>query len=469
MFYFLASLFALTLLLSLVLLLGVLCRPLIWRKNISAIKVFCATWYIPYFIFFFFFTGPTDLTIYPSQESSPYRLPWKAGISRFVSQGNRSFTSHRAEHLYAWDFVMPLGAEIVAARDGKVIKIEQSFSGVGLNSNFIWIKHEDGQISNYGHIQKNGALVKEGDDVQSGQPIALNGMVGETSLPHVHFVVFNSDGTQSIPISFNDVPGGVPHAGHFYRSENDRKPNFQTLFHDRDGCFIMKQLSTGRIVKSYNSNRCAQRFSPNSTFKIPAALMAFENGIFETADQLIKWDGKKYSRKEENQDQTPFSWMDQSVVWPTQVIMRKMIDKKRRKYLDEFKYGNQDFSGGVTTAWLDSSLKISADEQIAFLTRFWQETLPLSKSTFENTKKILFIKKLNSTAELYGKTGTSCAIEGCEVKIGRRRGWFVGIVKTPADNYVFAANAEDLKPRPGYAGPRLRKDVTEAFGHMNLK
>ena len=115
---------------------------------------------------------------------------------------------------------MPLGAEIVAARDGKVMKVVQNFSGVGLNPNYIWIQHQDGEISNYGHIQQNSALVKVGDFVHSGQPIALNGMVGETTLPHLHFVVFNRDASESIPVSFKDVPGGVPFAGHFYTSEN---------------------------------------------------------------------------------------------------------------------------------------------------------------------------------------------------------------------------------------------------------
>ncbi len=117
---------------------------------------------------------------------------------------------------------MPLGAEIVAARDGKVIKVVQNFSGVGLEPNYIWIQHEDGQISNYGHIQQNSALVIEGDEVRSGQPIALNGMVGQTTLPHVHFVVFNKDATESIPVSFHDVPGGVAFAGHFYTSGNSQ-------------------------------------------------------------------------------------------------------------------------------------------------------------------------------------------------------------------------------------------------------
>ncbi len=45
-------------------------------------------------------------------------------------------------------------------------------------------------------------------------------MVGQTPFPHVHFLVFNNEETSSLPISFNDVPDGIPFAGKFYTSKN---------------------------------------------------------------------------------------------------------------------------------------------------------------------------------------------------------------------------------------------------------
>jgi murein DD-endopeptidase MepM/ murein hydrolase activator NlpD len=149
-------------------------------------------------------------------------LPWEAGISRILSQGNRSFTSHQGLHFYAWDFVMPVGTEILAARDGIVLEIEQSYSTMGLSGNYVLIRHDNGEVSGYFHIQHNGALVKVGEEVKQGQPIAFSGMTGQTTLPHLHFAVFNSDRTASIPISFQDVETGVPLAGHIYTSGNTR-------------------------------------------------------------------------------------------------------------------------------------------------------------------------------------------------------------------------------------------------------
>ena len=195
-------------------------KPQLYVRNKKTFWFFTSGWFALYFIFISFMTGPSDFKIYPPRERSPYKLPWRAGVQRFVAQGNRSFTSHRDFHEYAWDFVMPNGTEILAARSGRVLKVDDGFDGIGLNSNLIEIEHEDGQRSGYAHIRYRGALVKVGDLVQQGQPIALSGMVGQTIFPHVHFYVLNKEGTSSIPISFSDVVDGVPIAGHFYTSKN---------------------------------------------------------------------------------------------------------------------------------------------------------------------------------------------------------------------------------------------------------
>lgn len=176
---------------------------------------------MPYFFFILFFTGPNDLNLYPQQNGSPYMLPWKAGDSRFVAQGNRSFTSHRDLHKFAWDFVMPVGTPVLASRDGIVTEANDSDDGIGIEpNNFVIIEHDDGQRSGYFHLSKSQVLAKVGENVKQGQTIAISGMVGQTWFPHLHFLVFNKTGTASLPVSFADVPGGVPFAGYFYISQN---------------------------------------------------------------------------------------------------------------------------------------------------------------------------------------------------------------------------------------------------------
>ena len=193
---------------------------IISKKKSKKYLKFYTLWLICYSLFIVFGTGPSDNRIKSTNSLSPYKLPWKEGVKRFVSQGNNSFTSHRELHHYAWDFWMPIGTEILASRGGTVTKVIQHFDGIGLDSNYIYIQHDDKTVAMYAHIKKDGSLIKQGETVTQGQPIALSGMVGQTLNPHLHFVVFNQDLTKSLPISFNDLNKGIPMAGSFYQSKN---------------------------------------------------------------------------------------------------------------------------------------------------------------------------------------------------------------------------------------------------------
>ena len=202
-------------------LLGIITRFGQWNR-LRVTKIYSA-WLVLYSLFIALGTGPFGDRLYEPPAASPYKLPWEVGIARFVSQGNRSFTSHRDKHLFAWDFWMAIGTKVLAARAGIVVKIEQSFDGIGLDSNYIMVEHEDGTRALYAHIKNNGAAVKAGDLIEQGQLIAYSGMVGQTINPHLHFVVFNKEETVSIPITFSDVLGGVPLAGRSYTSGNSSK------------------------------------------------------------------------------------------------------------------------------------------------------------------------------------------------------------------------------------------------------
>jgi len=245
--------------------------------------------------------------------------------------------------------------------------------------------------------------------------------------------------------------------------------DFKKVFGDRTGCFLISDLHTGKTLAEYNPKRCEERFSPCSSFKIAAALMAFEKGILKDENQVIKWDGVKRERSGLNEDQTPMTWMSESVKWVTEWVMPQLGEKTIQQFLDGFAYGNKDFSGGLKNAWVTSSLKISAREQMAFLARFWKSELSVSQRTTELTKKIIFIKNLGKDSELYGKTGTGCLVgHACLSRPDKMIGWFVGVIKTNSNAYVFAANASDLKAQGPPAGPRLRETTIEILKQMGL-
>lgn len=241
----------------------------------------------------------------------------------------------------------------------------------------------------------------------------------------------------------------------FSFANSETKISFKTLYADHDVCFSLRSLSTGKTIREFGKKNCEVQMSPNSTFKIPAIMMAFEKNIFKSIDQVIKWDGTVHARKEENQDLNPLTFMKHSVIWVTQWITAQLDQKTIDSFLKDFNYGNRDFSGGKDRAWLDSSLKISPYEQMSFLSRFWKNELPLSEKTVELTKKAMFISKLENDIELYGKTGSG------RINVNRSRGWFVGLVKSKTDTYVFAARGLDKKDNSEPGGPRMRAIVSE--------
>lgn len=139
-----------------------------------------------------------------------YELPIEPGKRVWLVQGYESHFSHKGE--VALDFKLKKGTRICAARAGWVETLRKDSDEGGLkpgnlaDGNFIAIRHTDGSIAYYWHLQKEGALVNIGDTVYAGQVIGLSGNTGYSAFPHLHFEVqaYNSQGLFSqIPTRFN--------------------------------------------------------------------------------------------------------------------------------------------------------------------------------------------------------------------------------------------------------------------------
>ncbi len=113
----------------------------------------------------------------------PSGWPVKQGfISSYFGRRTDPFTGKKKYHK-GIDFSGKRGSEVLAVAAGVVTKSER-VAGYG---NIVEIRHADGYITRYAHNQEN--LVKEGDRVEKGEPIAMLGSTGRSSGPHVHFEV----------------------------------------------------------------------------------------------------------------------------------------------------------------------------------------------------------------------------------------------------------------------------------------
>lgn len=143
-----------------------------------------------------------------------YPLPWRGGPYRLSQGPNGKYSHFGIKSRYAMDIAMPRGTPIVAARAGTVIKVENSQAEGGSEAagNFVRVLHDDGTMGVYLHLAQGSVSVREGQQVQVGTALARSGNTGNSSGPHLHFVIQRNVGLalESIPYEFNQAVGSLP-------------------------------------------------------------------------------------------------------------------------------------------------------------------------------------------------------------------------------------------------------------------
>lgn len=206
----------------------------------------------------------------------------------------------------------------------------------------------------------------------------------------------------------------------------------ESLFHDVQGTLIVKNVKTDRVYVC-NPGRSVQRFTPESSFKVPNALIGLETGAVRDEYDVKRWDGVVRPFEAWNRDHSLASAMRESAIWYYQAMARDIGAGRMKDYLTRMDYGNMDSSGGIDTFWLDSSLKISAAEQAEFMEALVEETLPFREQTMKTVKRIM-IDNDQDDYTVHGKTGTRLSDMGL--------GWYVGYVERGKNDWVFAANVD---------------------------
>ncbi|MBL8915300.1 MAG: M23 family metallopeptidase [Archangium sp.] len=139
--------------------------------------------------------------------SAKYQQPF-AGKRKVLQKPHGSFSHFEGSmHEEAYDWAMPQGTKVLAARDGIVTGFRSdSDSGCAdascqYDCNYVVVRHDDGTYGYYAHLKPDGVLVTLGQRVSAGDNIALSGNTGWSSEPHLHFEVFNAlDGKTQVTL-----------------------------------------------------------------------------------------------------------------------------------------------------------------------------------------------------------------------------------------------------------------------------
>ncbi len=106
------------------------------------------------------------------------------------------------------DIAAPIGTPIMSASDGTVLDAGAA-SGYG---QWVRVLNDDGTTAVYGHVDTY--QVAAGERVSAGQQIATVGNLGWSTGPHLHFEVWDQDGTKTDPNAWLSNRGVVADWGH---------------------------------------------------------------------------------------------------------------------------------------------------------------------------------------------------------------------------------------------------------------
>jgi len=158
---------------------------------------------------------------------SPYCLPYAAGEAYEVGQSYCSEPGWSHNRRYAYDFLMPMGSEVLAARAGEVVELREQFADDPTSrENVVILRHADDTLGVYIHMRQNGVLVEMGDFVPQGGLLGWSGMSGTTN-PHLHFQVCLRGGECStatreitLPVNFRNASGVLDARGGLSEGES---------------------------------------------------------------------------------------------------------------------------------------------------------------------------------------------------------------------------------------------------------
>lgn len=160
------------------------------------------------------------------------------------------WANHKNQYVYACD-------------DGLVIYNRKQITG----GYVIHIRHDNGTVSEYGHLLKDSQLVKEGMKVKKGEKIARMGKSGLCTGEHLHFGLYKGK-----KINYNDNSKWLNPLKYInvYNDQTISKSNANDIKHTKTAYNIPSEpllihyaTKTGKIVGGINNGEECETYGLN--------------------------------------------------------------------------------------------------------------------------------------------------------------------------------------------------------------
>ena len=244
-------------------------------------------------------------------------------------------------------------------------------------------------------------------------------------------------------------------------SDKVSRIDLSACFNGYEGSFVLYDWK-GCTWKIYDMEHATLRTSPNSTYKIYAALFGLEEGVIAPDDSFMAWDGTDYPFEAWNRNQDLLSAMQSSVNWYFEEIDMQIGSSAIQDYIRKIGYGNEIVNANLSAYWMQGTLKISPVEQVELLTALHNNRFDFAPENINAIKNsICLFSSENFSPEsknFYGKTGTG-RVDGQDVN-----GWFVGLLETTGNTYFFATNIQAAENATGGKASEISLSILSHMG-----
>ena len=244
-------------------------------------------------------------------------------------------------------------------------------------------------------------------------------------------------------------------------SDKVSRIDLSACFNGYEGSFVLYDWKGG-TWKIYDMEHATLRTSPNSTYKIYAALFGLEEGVIAPDDSFMAWDGTDYPFEAWNRNQDLLSAMQSSVNWYFEAIDRQIGSSAIQDYIHKIGYGNETVNANLASYWMQGELEISPIEQVELLTALHNNHFGFAPENVNAVKESICIFSPESSSSegknFYGKTGTG-RVDGQNVNA-----WFVGYVETSDNTYFFATNIQAPENATGSKAAEISLSVLSDMG-----
>jgi len=188
---------------------------------------------------------------------------------------------------------------------------------------------------------------------------------------------------------------------------DDDKFAVENLAKWEHGCFMLR--TTAGLVENDHA-RCTQGRRPYSTFKLANSLIAVDAGVLDGPDAPMTWDKRAVPDEKKyldawRKEHTLRSAIKVSSVPHFRTLARTIGEARMKAGLAKLDYGNQDIGGGLDQFWVRGDMRISAEQQLAFVDKLAHGTLAVSAKAQQVVREISTLET-KGTRVLHGKTGS---------------------------------------------------------------